>query len=357
MKFSFGHEEYRKELANELKKQRDAGNFDVAIKKLEEERITDDYKISKITHRNSDNDIESVESSGPFYKEMESRGFDIVDISSDIPKEIDLLIDKYRLNSIGKELPNLNKDSHFEECNNFVNKITDGKYFDNRNPNHVIGGYSDFLNGLFLHTQSDRRRHEYITGELHRAEKLWINFGRTNWLDPTKQLAIFSTNNPNFRRFLTLIIMLDDNNDGLGLYDKIYKEGRDISTIKQLEEITPKDFLAKVYEKIDSLQTIINGDRYYEISPDIGDREAREHMRILPWMILKNLPIRIKNNQTTQGASLEIESFFRNFKDREAGVHFFDLHPYTKNKLSFAAIADTIVDLPDKKVYKYNQEK
>lgn len=351
MKFSSEHKEYRKKLADQLNEDREAGNFDVAKKRLGIEEGTNEYKISKGIHQAYDN-RELF-----FQKKMESYGFDVIDISSEIPKDINLLIDARRLSALDKKPVNLTNDfdeGFIKNYNEFLDKITEGKYSNIKNPNHVIGAYHGGLRALSLHTQEDSKYYSYLTDKISETRQLWVNFGENKWFDPIKHLAIFSLENPNFRRLLILSMIQNNDQFVSGVSSKnIYVDKKDITTFEQLEKVTHPDTLKEINKKIETLRREENGEIFYEI--ENGGVWKEEDREILPWMILKGLPIKVKNDDKTGGVFLDMQGFFRNMDDD--GTNLFDSHPFTNSKLSFAAIADTIVDLPDKKVYKFNSKK
>jgi hypothetical protein len=160
MKSLFNFEEYRKNLAEDLKKEIKEKGFDSARQKLSEEENTAEYYVSNKLKRGfkrgfnkrfeQNANIFTWRREGKDGEEL-LKQWECVDISDKIPQELKLSIDMQRHNTIisekQKEQENKKGLEEFEKTagisrerfDNLINEISKGKYFDKKYLNHAVG--------------------------------------------------------------------------------------------------------------------------------------------------------------------------------------------------------------------------
>jgi|GEM_PF-3731431 len=236
MKFSFDFENYRKNLADELKKKRkeskeNARNFLGDEKKTEKYNVAEeakgiDFEIKKIKPDQKDK-IKTLKSGGKY--EVET-----IDIKDKIPENIRIFIDKRRIwetkygeleedveseNTIEAEELRPFSENEEAELKRLINEITENNFSDKNKLNTVIGAYRAIY-GDRLITQTSgvdmpkeraemikKIRKERVKGKKYKIhipynvnqfnpkDLIWgrnayFAAGDSHWLDPVKTLVI-----------------------------------------------------------------------------------------------------------------------------------------------------------------------
>lgn len=122
------------------------------------------------------------------FAHMEKNGFDVINLS-DIPQEIDEFFKES--NSSVSEYEIL--------VAKYLDTITEGKYSDKKNPNHVIDAH--YEKGI-----KDRKKFSYLFEPLdfELNGKCWVVFGNSPFIDrePKNPVVIFTLENPVFKKIM-----------------------------------------------------------------------------------------------------------------------------------------------------------
>ncbi len=252
MKTSFNFEEYRKNLAEELKEGIKENGFDGAREKLNFEQESPEYKIAQGLKKLKTNEIIDVPLSKFSWNQIDEvekkelmKDFKEVDISNEIPKSLKLIIDavrlkiakneKYQLTNIVDELGEKAKQQFSKEFKEtggtigILNKISKGKFADKRYLNHIVNAYDiDSQFRVYKNTDSHRTMIQnstfeggstFLPTDIITAYRLHFNTGYANYLyeDPTKKFIIISPEK------ITKIMASNENSDGYSCEESIQK--------------------------------------------------------------------------------------------------------------------------------------
>ena len=214
MKFSFEPENYRKKLTEEILEKRKSGDSIGAYDALKEEEKSLEYQVAKaitIVKRNESGEKteEQIERERKeVFAYMEQQGFDVIDLSKSIPDELNILIDKTRLFSLGEQLK---QSLHFKEKKEIVarylDEITNGAYSDPRNMHHVVDAqYGRGVGKIEEHTK-EGHSYSFLYKPLNFGlnGECWVSAGESDQYaeeNPHKPLIIFTLNNPVFHKIL-----------------------------------------------------------------------------------------------------------------------------------------------------------
>jgi len=317
MKFSFEAENYRKKLTEEILEKRKSGDNMGAYGILKEKENSPEYQIAKaITiikkNENEEKTKEQIQQEREeIFAYMEQQGFDVIDLSKSIPDEINILIDKTRLSSLGETSKRyLPLEGRAEMVAEYLDSITNGEYSDKRNPNHVIDAYWERGVGGVAEDTLQGHSYSYLSMPLNFGlnGKCWVVFGNSPFIDrePSKPIVIFTLENPIFKK-----LMQDQ-------YDP------------ELDQWIQK-------KKVE-----INGEENYQISQD----EAK----MVPNIILDQLPVNM--HQKIEGTYLKFNNPKLLMVLKEYGYTQED-----KSVFTWPLIASYIIDLKDKTMFKFNPEK
>jgi len=332
-------------------------------------------------------------------EKIKGKGFDIFEIpSTEIPLEInsylsllktDKSIDK-RGGTFHKMYPNFSEQKYVE----FLDKITDGKYSDIRNPNTSIGAWNE--RGFYTFGNAE----PYLLTPISDKHGLWFSHGPSNWVAPDRTLIIFNTENPNFRRYLVYCFINNsfvskDPNDELfnvvkieqygtdiedfreNAKDAIFTRKEDIDSYEKLKKYLPNTLINKIDKRIEEMRVEEDGEIYYEVDNyPIDIEQELFDQYIYPLLLLQGLPIkpqrRISNDwvkytmpenskekyfRYTHGFLLartdpNADAFIREMEDLEE-FNQMNPHPFLSKDLSLFDMATVVVEIPERKVYKY----
>ena len=355
---NFNPMEYRNNLAKDLKEARlknDTGEFEV----LKDAQQTEEYRVANLVKKAKNNAIEKY-GEGNFENEnnqadraMEKLGFDIVDISNKIPKDVGLLLEESRLSGYsGKNM---------ERVNSFYDELTGGKYLGKECLNHTSRfdpnyesrdteqGNPRDINRIKENFLGKRRSFVTPLKIDRQGSGLFFSGGRNDFMNISRPLMIFSKDNPNFVAYL-LSELLDDNGTFLSTEtnkfirnEYIYKESRDFKDV--IDKIENDEKILKII--VDETEIVeINGEKIYYVKD--GGYHARFSPKVVAFLLLSGKKFELKRNQdgVMINGGYQLDSMKRHGLWNQKDL------PY-----SFATLADTIIDLPSHRMYKFNKEK
>ncbi|MCL5012255.1 MAG: hypothetical protein M1320_02415 [Patescibacteria group bacterium] len=240
MKTSFNFEKYRKDLSDELRKERDVGDHEKAEKKLKEEKNTARYKISKELKLLSSK-LEDAE-----YSQLEVKEYNI---SEEIPEDIKLYIDKERIKSFETSrktnIINNNSELNFDEkqLTKLIDKLSDGSFTDKNKLNTTIygfgGGGEELPQGGYITNLSKKLQKEtldlqdptkrLVYGEIsyYGETRVYFAAGKNPFYSPEKILVIAD---PTKKRFLKCLKRLHFEENGANRLDKEIEKAREHPT-------------------------------------------------------------------------------------------------------------------------------
>lgn len=214
MKFQSNFEDYKNDLAKDLKEKRsesreDAQNF------LAVEKETDKYKLSRnikivrneIDKNKNDEIIEKIE--------VEPVGINIeeIDINNQIPEDIKMQLDELRLHSYDKnfEHPNAKKSGLVNFATNkevkrrivnIIDLMVEGNFLSQERFNTVInawGGNSDAKRWLYDRKDDDFNEHQYFAPSDEVTSPLWFAANGSDFYFDLQQTIVIV--NPFSKRF------------------------------------------------------------------------------------------------------------------------------------------------------------
>lgn len=266
--------------------------------------------------------------------EIEGNEFEVIDVSKEIPPEV------FNKQGDSKYLEKRN-----QILNNFMNKITDGKYMDSRFLKHTVGAYRERKDVNRYHEGID---YSGIFNEDIHDGVLYFNTTNPYWFDrnPSNKLIISSSDNEKFAKMLASILITEDDNDIIKIHELPNLE---IKTIKDcLNKKVNKGFLddwGNDYgegERYSSLKKDeeweIDGPEYDEFP---NHEKNRQRTIVTVTAILLNKKIHESMGQVS-GVGINFFSAAKKILKKEYGI----------SNIKFEDIADIIVDLPKGKVYK-----
>lgn len=291
MKFHFDFENYRNNLADEIKEKKKISTEE-AKDFLESEQKTEKYQISKLLKKEANFEIER-------FRNLE---VETIDISEKIPENIQLWLDREKLKELGEYPDSLvgSSKNEIEEAKKFINDITDGDFLNPEKLNTIIYGYSDHGRHTTL---VDFNPHD----RLGKADPIWFAAGGSRFFRSISKRIVIS--DPFSQRFLDLVdsmgtsnITLNFTNYGDNLKrlgkNRIIKDERD--HLFGFDHVSPNN---------DKLKKCI----------DFANKNKEEGLRI-------------------------------HFVDR-----YVDRRVKLKTKITWIDIADWIIDLPAGKLYKIKE--
>jgi len=351
---NFNPNEYRNDLASRLKESRSKGETGKLEAKnmLSEAQSTDEYQILKDVKKYKNKIIKKTGEIKSFEKEnqeldlaMEKFGFDVIDISNKIPKEINLLIEQYKIS--GDKLTET--DGLVEK---FIDKITDNKYLCGKYLNHT-SRYNPHYNDKERENNQENenffdKKKSFLT-QINVDGQFYFSAGKNGFININRPLMIFSKENPNFTAFLLSELLdhhthLEPKTRSFIEEEYIYKNS---ASLEQVIEALKND---KIINKIISEKTKIiyndKGEKTYHIS-DLG-YHSQYAPSIVSFLVLTDQEAAFSNYNSGVmiNGGHEISSMI------DSGLFKMKGEPF-----SFATLSDTIVDLPSHRMYKFNKEK
>jgi hypothetical protein len=270
-------------------------------------------------------------------------GFDIYDISNEIPKDINLLLEKSKVGlSSSKE--------EIDQINNFFDKISGGKYLSKKYLNHISRFDPHSFN---LEKREENNADENFFGKnrsfttplVH--DGFYFAVGENDFIDVNRPLMIFSKENPNFVAYLLSELMeynnfiSDETREFIG-ENYIYKKS---CTFDDVVDVLKKDTEAKKIITNETNILEIDGKKVYHIN-DAG-YHARYTPSIVAYLMLIDEQFELSSNQ--DGVMLNGGCELKSMKEH-------GLYNKRDEEFSFATISDTIIDLSSRRVYKFNKE-
>lgn len=348
----FNPQSYRNNLATELKESRSESKGETGIAeahiKLAEAQATEEYQVMKEVSTASKEAVKTFGKGNSFEEEnkaldraMEKFGFDVIDISDKIPKDVNLMIERAKLVGGGSEA-----DS--ERLNEFMNEISEHKYLDPHFLNHVSRYDPDHFNKEseqqhYAEENYFGKQRSYMTTIDHGRNGFYFAAGKNPFLEVNKSLILFSNENPNFSAFL-LSELLDH---GRILDPKtvnyIQNESRDI---KEIITVLKNDGIIQKF--LDTETRIIDREgKKIRVVEDVG-YHAENSPGVVAYLMLIGEPIELSNNQS----GIKINGGYDLNEMIDSGMF-----KMNDGKFSFSTLADTIIDLPARKMYKFNRQK
>lgn len=408
MKLNFNFNESRKNLAEELIKIHKEDGPKNANKKLNEAKLSDEYKEAKkqkiLFDKSNIKEFSNISDDIPLVNEMvKDYGFEARDISAEIPIELKVFFDKLKLGyydeaiyqgdndiyfwervrpqrgtpydeytpvqKLRKEYEDFSTSYNTKELVNLFNKISNGKFSNPKNLIHNFYGYN-FDEGYLVDDLKSRSQSLNIDPILLKPinfasmkgdkngtneHKMFFSSSGLNsmmYVSPLKETAIFTNKNPNFEKFLILELILSAKAIGIDIPID-YTSNTD-------EAFKHKDLIVKLFlenEKVKSKLKSFNEQRYYDVI--CSNKDIEQKMIDEDWF--PDSYFYEGNGDTSNILSLlkllDKELFIMitegaYFQHAEEAMK--KLAEYLgKEDIKFIDLADTVIDLSTSKIYEY----
>ena len=218
-----------------------------------------------------------------------------------------------------------------------LNKITNGKFTDKSYGNHIVNAFDKEKERLEFSNKTAIERQKYILDTPLDTSNLFMSFGHSDWIDKNTDLVVFFSNtNPEFKKIIELDLAQLSGID----IEKVPLEEISQEKIVPIAKSEDRIFTFKIERDLKNKGSVDFMGEFYGGTYFEGAQAPNVQMYgTFLYCLLNKIPI---TDNFSNGAFLwyfdEIQEVYEKRFNK---------------KLSFGSMADTIVDLKSKKMYRY----